>query len=430
MKNKKIYTLLLICILMAAVFGCENKEGTPELPSDVVHSGIKMPKPGNGKVIKYQDLPKTENNEDADVEENSAGEAVEAGRTTTPLYEKVSYWGCGDNIIYYGNIRDAKKLSDGSREYNFKPVFKNLSDKIQNADISFINQETVMAGDGYDISYYPRFNSPRDLGYDLCELGFDVVNIANNHMLDKGAAGLSKTIEFWKQQPCLMIGGYENAEDYDNLRIIEKNGIRIAFLSYTWFTNGLSKPASSPLAIPYTKDEDMVRQCKKAKEQAEFIIVSVHWGDEGSFKPNSDQRRIAQLLADNGADVIVGHHPHVIQPVEWINGKSGTRTLCVYSLGNFAAEQAYAYNMLGGTIEFDIVSENNGKPYVSNPVFTPTVFHFDSGFYNNTVYPLSEYTKELASSHGVRGYYKNAFGIDILEKYVENCIAPEFLPVQ
>lgn len=419
MKNKKLIVAVLLCMVAVFSFGCTNTELSEEqLPAQ--HSGITMPKPGSGNTVQSENAPVTA---EQDNKETAASTVI----PKEPVYERVSFWGCGDNIIYYGNIRDAKSLSDGTREYNFKPVFKNVAHKIRNADISFINQETVMAGDGYDISYYPRFNSPRDLGYDLTELGFDVVNIANNHMLDKGAEGLARTIAFWKQQPCLMIGGYENAADYDKVRIIDKNGIKIAFLAYTWFTNGISKPASSPLAIPYTNDEDMIRQCRSALDQAEFLIVSVHWGDEGSFKPNSDQMHIAQLLADNGADVIVGHHPHVIQPVSWLTGRSGNRTLCVYSLGNFAAEQAYAYNMLGGTIEFDIVSKDNGKPYVENPIFTPTVFHFDSKFYHNTVYPLSEYTEELASAHGVKGYYRNAFNIGMLEKYVDNCISPEFL---
>lgn len=346
-----------------------------------------------------------------------------------PVVERVSFAGCGDNIIYAGNTRDAKSLAvEGGREYNFKPMFEHISEKISSADIAFINQETLMAGEGYANSYYPCFNSPQDLGYDLVEVGFDVVNIANNHMLDKGADGLSRTIRFWKERDCLMIGGYENAEDFDTVRILEKNGIKIAFLSYAEHTNGISKPASSELVIPKIVEADIVRQIENARAQADFVMVSVHWGDEGAFRPNEAQKKTAQLIADCGADVIIGHHPHVIQPVEYLTGKDGNSTLCVYSLGNLAAEQAYDYNMVGGIIEFDIVSVDDGKPYLENVTFNPTVFHFPSNFYGNTVYLMSDYTPELAKIHGVRGYYGHTLTYDGLVNYVVNTISEDFLP--
>ena len=341
----------------------------------------------------------------------------------------VSFIGCGDNIIYAGNIKDARsKAISGGREFNFKPMYKEVAHIIEGADIAFINQENVMAGEGYDISYYPMFNSPRDLGYDLEELGFDVINIANNHMLDKGANGLQKTIEFWKSMDVLMIGGYENKEDFDTMRIIEKNGIKIAFLSYTYGTNGISKPAASSIVIPYHNDEDIIRQTALAKSQADFVIVSIHWGYEGAFTPSNEQKRLAKLMADCGVDVIAGHHPHVIQPVEWIEGKDGNKTLCVYSLGNFMAEQAYDYNMVGGIISFDIVKYGNNRPQLEKVLFMPTVFHFPSNFFNNTVYLMEDYTPELASVHGVKHFYKHTLTYDGLIKYAKNTIDSEFLP--
>ncbi len=360
---------------------------------------------------------------------------VSAETLATPdmseIIHKVSFIGCGDNIIYAGNIKDARsKAIPGGRQFNFKPMYENVSDTIENADIAFINQENVMAGDGYAISYYPMFNSPRELGYDLQELGFDVINIANNHMLDKGAAGLQNTIEFWKSMDdVLMIGGYENQDDYDTIRILEKNGIKIAFLSYTYGTNGISKPESSPIAIPLHEDEDIIRQTKLAKEQADLVIVSIHWGYEGAFKPSDEQKRIAKLMADCGVDAIIGHHPHVLQPVEWITGKDGNKTLCVYSLGNFMAEQAYDYNMVGGIISFDIVQLGDNHPYLENVVFNPTVFHFPSNFFNNTIYLMEDYTPELAAVHGVKHFYRHNLSYEQLLKYATDTIDSEFLPM-
>ncbi len=357
------------------------------------------------------------------------GNDAEIPTPKEPVTTKVSFVGCGDNIIYKGNVMDAKGLStDGGREYNFKPMYENVAEKVENADISFINQETLMCGEGYDITFYPTFNSPRDVGYDLLEVGYDVINIANNHMLDKGGAGLGRTIEFWKSMDCLMIGGYENEQDYNTLRAVEKNGIEIAFLSYTYDTNGFRVSADSEIKIPYINDEDIKRQAELARQSADFVIVSVHWGEEGAMTPNSEQKRVAQLMADSGVDVILGHHPHVIQPVEWLYGAGGNKTLCVYSLGNFAAEQAYDYNMVGGMIEFDIVKTDDEKPYIENVVFNPTVFHFNSNFKGNKVYFIEDYTPELAAKHGVRGYYKNSLYYDRLVKYATDTISAEFLP--
>lgn len=134
------------------------------------------------------------------------------------------------------------------------------------------------------------------------------------------------------------------------------------------------------------------------------------------------------MFSDYGADVILGHHPHVIQPVEWIEGKEGNKTLCVYSLGNFMAEQAYDYNMVGGIISFDIVQIAKEKPTIENVVFIPTVFDFDKRtFYNNHVYLMENYTEEQAKNHGIR-YYNRTTTLAKLQKYVTNTISDEFLP--
>ena len=176
------------------------------------------------------------------------------------------------------------------------------------------------------------------------------------------------------------------------------------------------------------EDEDIIRQTKAAHEQADFVMVSIHWGYEGAFTPSAEQKRLAQLMADCGVDAIIGHHPHVLQPVEWIIGKDGNKTLCVYSLGNFMAEQAYAYNMVGGIISFDIVQMGNNHPYLENVVFNPTVFHFPSSFFDNTIYLMEDYTPELASVHGVKHAYRHELSYKQLLNYATDTIDSEFLP--
>ena len=342
-------------------------------------------------------------------------------------YKKISFLGAGDNIVYSGTVRDAKKnATSGGREHDFKPIYTDVAELIKNADISYINQETLMCGDGYEFTYYPTFNGPQDMGYDLVELGFDVVGIANNHMLDKGSAGLGKTIEFWDKLPVTLVGGYKNIEDYRTIRVHEEQGIKIAFLAYAEHTNGIYPSKNYDIHIPYLNEANIKEEVAKAKDIADLVFVSVHWGEEGAFKPNDLQKGYAKQFADAGVDVIIGHHPHVIQPVEWIEGSFGNKTLCVYSLGNFMAEQAYSYNMVGGMISFDIVSVTGSKPYIENVIFIPTVFDWGTAFYNNRVYILEEYTEEQAKNHGIKSYGRST-SLSQLRGYVSSTISDEFL---
>lgn len=366
------------------------------------------------------------------LETNESLPVLHADKEDTPEekieYKKITFLGAGDNIIYFGTVRDAQKLAvQGGRKYNFKPIYSEVASMIESADVSFINQETLMCGDGYDISYYPMFNSPQDLGYDLVEMGFDVVSIANNHMLDKTASGLEKTIAFYDTLPITTVGGYKSKEDYNNIRVHEKNGIKIAFLSYTEMTNGLVPSAKANVYVPYLKEADIEGEVNAAKEKADLVFVSVHWGEEGYFKPWDRQVKMAQRFADAGVDVVIGHHPHVIEPVEWITGKDGNKMLCYYSLGNFMAEQAYAYNMVGGMCSFEIVAVNGQKPVIKNAQFIPTVFDWGAGFYNNKVYLLEKYTAAQANNHGI-GAYGRRTSLAQLRGYVSDTIPEEFLP--
>ncbi len=341
--------------------------------------------------------------------------------------KRISFLAAGDNIIYYGTVRDAESMAvPGGRKYNFKPIYENVSDMIYDADISFINQETLMCGEGYKLTWYPQFNSPQEVGHDLYELGFDVICIANNHMLDKGSKGLNRTIEFYDTLPVMMIGGYKNEEDYKNIRVYSQDDIDVAFLAYTEMTN-LHPTSGYDTYIPYIENANLQKDVASARQVADLVIASVHWGDENKFKPNEYQKEYAQMLADAGVDVIIGHHPHVIQPIEWLHGKNGNKTLCVYSLGNFMAEQAKDYNMLGGIVTFDICATGDDPATIENVIFTPTIFDFTRKFYNNKIYLLENYTAAQAEAHGI-GSYGNSASLEKFHSYVANVISDEFLP--
>ncbi len=344
-----------------------------------------------------------------------------------PVTTSASFVGCGDNIIYYGTWRDAKSQSDGTREYNFKPIYRNVQDIISGADIAFINQETICA-QSFEPSTYPGFNSPVDLTYDIADIGFDVVSLANNHMLDKGALGLREAFDNWNERGLHVIGAYEEKDEGRYITYYEKNGIKIAFVAYTEFVNLYEDPAEEGLYGPFLKYSDVAGDVKEAYENSDFVIVSIHWGEEGSFTPSSLQKEYAAIMAENGADVILGHHPHVLQPIEWLEGKDGNKTLCAYSLGNFVHEQAWDYNVPGGMLSFNIEKTDDERAKIVSPSFIPTVCHYPRSFYDNVVYLLEDYTESLASQHAVKTYYNHTISLERLKKYVTDTIDKEFLP--
>lgn len=338
---------------------------------------------------------------------------------------RISFVGCGDNIMYYGNWREAKSLASGEREYDFSAHYKNIKGLISSADIAFINQETVMSG--AEPQAWPRFNSPRDLALDLYNAGFDVINLANNHMLDMGEDGFWKTVEHWQTLPVALSGVYENDDAEGGIAVVEKEGIKIAFLSFTQHTNMITLSKQSKLLVPYFEEDFMRRQIRAAKKMADLVFVSAHWGDENVLTPNATQKKYAKIMADEGVDVILGHHSHTIQPVEWVEGENGHRTLCVYSLGNFVAEQDRLIQQLGGMISFDIVASNGQRARIENPVFIPTVIHFNRSFYENQVCLLEDYTDKMESEHGLI-YYGVTMDRTRLIQYVKDTVSAQFLP--
>ncbi|MBQ8508800.1 MAG: CapA family protein [Clostridia bacterium] len=343
---------------------------------------------------------------------------------------RISFLAAGDNVIHPCIYMDAeRRATDETRAYNFRPMYEDVADYIAGFDLAFINQETLMGGDELGLSGYPRFNSPQALGYDLCELGFDIVNIANNHMVDQYAKGLSGTIDFWHKMEdefgVTMLGGYYDAADYDTIRLIEREGVKIAFLSYTYETNGLRLPASSELVVPYIDDEDIIRQCALAKEVSDFLIVSIHWGVENSTTVSADQQRVAKLLAENGTDVIIGHHPHVLQRIEWIESDYG-ETLCIYSLGNLVSAMMSWQNMVGGFFTFDIVRMSDGRVYADNVGFTATAFYYGPSYFNSHIYFLSDYPAEKAATHGTKMLYNSPATPDDMRNFAKK-IMGDFL---
>lgn len=313
---------------------------------------------------------------------------------------QVTLLAVGDNLIHIEVVQSGKQ-DDGS--YNFDHLYDEIKDEIMAADIAVVNQETILGGKELKYSGYPAFNSPTEIGDALTKVGFDVVLHATNHTMDKGLKGVTNTFMHWDNYPDITVLGInETEEDSETIPIIEKNGIKIAMLNYTYGLNGYKIPKDKPFLVNMLDKKEMEKDIKKARELANFVIVYPHWGTEYVYKPISTQRELVDFYYELGVDLVIGTHPHVIQPVEWITSESGHNMLVYYSLGNFLSYQKEPARMLGGIAQVTITKDDTDT-YISDASITPIVTHYEHGpaDYNYGIYKLSEYSSEMGDIHGV-----------------------------
>ena len=368
----------------------------------------------------------TRNSSRPDISADAApGADPTASTTQQELLSKVSFVAVGDNLIHDTIYEQAAARSSGG--YDFSYAYENVAPLIKAPDVAILNQETIISTD-HNVSSYPMFNSPVEVGEEMLKIGFDVFNIATNHSLDCGEKGLISAINYWKSKNVITTGAYLNSEEQQKVAVGEVIGVKIAYLGFTESTNGLSLPKDSEVVLVRASDETLLQQkIMKAREVADFVIVNAHWGNEYTHEPTTEQRELAKKLASWGADVIIGTHPHVIQPVEYIENSDGRRTLVAYSLGNFISAQNRGPRMLGGMINFDIVKNNNtGKVAIENVVFSGVVTHYGYNASNVRIYPLADYTEELASKHGVKSKTPN-FSRQYLNNIMNEVIDKQFL---
>lgn len=343
--------------------------------------------------------------------------------------DTVSFVAAGDNLIH-GSIylQAAARSTDGG--YDFDYAYENTEDYFDNFDVAFINQETLV-NDAYAPSHYPQFSTPLALGEKVLEMGFDVVATANNHSYDKGVKGIKSSLEYWNSKDVVNVGFYTGDDNVD-IKYLTVNNIKMAYLAYTYGTNGISiYDDTSPYVIRCEDFETIDRQVAIAKENADVVIVSCHWGIEDTNNTNIYQEHVAEHLNKIGVDVIIGTHPHVIQTVEWrTHPENGNKTLICYSLGNFISGQSKGNNMLGGLFQFEIVKtydiDENATISIESPYFVPTITHYDANYTNIRNYMLADYTPDMAAKHGVRAY-DSKFSYDYIENIVYSVIPEEFL---
>lgn len=275
---------------------------------------------------------------------------------TSAQEQKLKLLFVGDAMQHITQIK-AAKVGNG---YNYDSYFKHTQKEIEDADIAIVNLEVTLGGKPY--TGYPCFSAPDEFAWKLKEVGFDVFLTANNHCLDKGKKGLERTILMLDSMRVKHLGTYTDQKNY-NFRypmMMKKNGIRIAMLNYTYDTNGLKVKA--PNIVNYIDKKQILKDIDMAKcMYADIIIANMHWGDEYKLYPNKEQKELADFLIDNGVNLVIGSHPHVVQPIDIRKENDSIKQVVVYSLGNFVSNMS-ANNTDGGMMVSIELSKEKDKP--------------------------------------------------------------------
>ena len=336
----------------------------------------------------------------------------------------------GDNLYDWYMLEAGKK----GNSYNFDHNYDNIKPYVALGDLRVINQETPLGGDnGYKASDvelkdvkpenrwgsyhgYAKFNSPDAVGHAVVNAGFNVITMATNHIFDHGMLAVQKSAEFWETNyPDIpVIGIHKDASTVDTVIVVEKNNIKFALLNYTYGVNEDGQMLYYPYATDILNEEKIRRDVAKAKQLADFVIVFPHWGTEYKLEADESQKKFAQIFLDCEVDVVIGSHPHIVEPMEWLEKDNGHRMLVYYSLGNFISMFKNYQCQLEG-MAFLKFEKDGDKKSITEGSIIPLVNHWKYdlkiyGYRNNfTVYALKDYTETIAKTHGCL-HYKGGAG--------------------
>lgn len=332
----------------------------------------------------------TNNKKDFTSSSNEPEQEVELPKG--PEEKRMSLVAVGDALIHGAVYMDA---DIGNGNYDFSKMFTEIAPLIQNYDLKYYNQETIIGGKNLGVSHYPRFNSPDEIALNLMDIGFNMVSLANNHTMDKGEEGILYSVNFWRDKQVVVSGQSDSFEDRNNIKVYEQNGIKYAFISYTEMTNGLPVPEGKEYLVNVYSDEQAKQDIEQVKDKVDVIIVAMHWGEEYTHTPTYSEKREAEYLSSLGVNLIIGAHPHVIQPVSYVGD-----TLVIYSLGNFISGQSPLGldKIIGLMVGMDIVVKDNKVTFENidyKLLYTYCVNHLS----NYKVYPFDNLTDDILPNH-------------------------------
>ncbi|HJC10826.1 MAG TPA: CapA family protein [Candidatus Blautia merdigallinarum] len=303
----------------------------------------------------------------------------------------------GDNLIHEAFIEAGR-----DNDWDFDFLYENIRDDISEADLASVNQETPLTTEHENAAGYPDFNTPSEVGDALADAGFDIVTQATEHAFDQEETGIKDTISFWEDNhENVTLLGIHNSENDPSYQIIEEKNFKIAVMNYsTMLSENHSIPEESSHMVNIYSEEQAQTDLEAAKEEADVTIVYLHGGQDESVEPEERLKERVQFLTEQGADVIICSHPHILKGYEKIERSDGKETLVYYSLGNFVSDQASLENLLGGMADFTL-KKNGDEITIEDYSMIPLVMHYNEDYTECSVYKLEDYTDELAQEHGI-----------------------------
>ena len=435
MKKTIVYTILTILPIMLFALALYYNSAQKNIPDNALKESAQTDIPLSGLIsISSGDSP-------VDVPTPTP--------SPTPMKVDITLMAVGDNLLHPGIVRSGLQ-EDGS--YDFKFEFEDISEILKISDIKIINQETPLSGNFRGFSGYPQFNSPTEVADGIADSGFNVMLAATNHAYDNGLDGLIYFADYVKEtHPEILLCGIHGSEEASvstgdaegneinesqknsnpQINLLEIKGYTFAILNYTSGPNLETVPkgldAHLDLLCPFDEksrlldftkiNQKVLSDIREAKEISDIVIVCPHWGTEYTPKPSKYQAAWAKEMTEAGADLIIGAHPHVVQPVEIITSDNGNTALCYYSLGNYVSTQNTKRSMYEAMAFVTFTDTGSGlainykrtgalgmvNHYTSHPL------HFGK------IYFVEEYTEELAKSHGISYWGEGALDLsDIL----------------
>lgn len=339
---------------------------------------------------------------------------IEKEDVKVPKIYEASVFMVGDALIH-SNVYEDARGTDGS--YDFKPMLEQIKPISIKYDLKYYNQETILGGAELGYSNYPRFNSPTEVGDAFLDAGFNLVSLATNHTMDKGEAGVINSVNYWKSKENVVYSGqWTSNEEREESHVYNINGISYAFFSYTTWTNGLETPAGKEYLNNVYSPEKAAADIAKVKDLVDVIIVAMHWGTEYSLGVSSQQTDIANYLSSLGVNLIIGSHPHVVEPVEYINDG---KTFVIYSLGNFISDQIGIERLTGLMMEVTIKKVVDVDDTVTISIDSPKaelIYTYSKYGSNFKVYPYYRLDNTLLPNY--MSYYEYYKGI-VSSRYSE-----------
>lgn len=416
MRKKSISSVLIASSIFAMMFFSSSEKNAA---IDHFYGTVKMTKCASDKSRK-----RVEKITDSSTPKGISKKSTLPQNENPPNKEQsVTILGAGDNLIH-DYLYNSYVTEYG---YDFTSCYENAVPTIKASDIAVINSETPMASEVYKPSSWPCFNAPIEDADALKAAGFDVINQGNNHTFDKGVKGVEATLKCWSDRGLPVTGVYAGDSDMHTMRIIEKNGIKVAFLGFVELSNS-KVPDNSPYQMVFIQDKDKVQELiKEARAASDVVVVSVHWGTEDQETITPRQREMAQEMVDWGADIIFGTHPHVLQELSVLRRESdGALCPVAYSLGNFISAQHKKPQLIGGMLTVKAVRNNkNNTVKMDSMCFTPTVTHFVGDRANSKIYMEDSYTEALAEESGANNFDSD-FNVDYIKNRVNESIPSKY----